>query len=182
MDWAASTYLGIKINYNRTAPCIALSMPGYVTAALRRFNVKRASKPNHSPLVCEPIRYGSHTQSVTEDTSPALVLHLINWHLGGLVPLKIHHFLQYAATWPSAELIFVPSNMRLAIWSADASSYLSESDSRFRAGGHHSLTTFTDFSGHLSMAQWRKLVSFSQPSEAEVGPGWWHDWTREPGR
>lgn len=203
MDWAASTYLGMKIDYNRTAPCVALSMPGYVAAALRRFNVERASKPTHSPLVCEPIRYGAHTQGVTEDTSPALApadIKFIQEVIGVflyyartvdptmLAPLnklasrqtrpteqllrEVHHFLQYAATWPSAELVFVPSNMRLAIWS-DAS-YLSESDSRSRAGGHHSLTTSADFSkaplnGAVEAISVILPTVVSSASEAEVG-------------
>ena len=203
MDWSASTYLGMRIDYNRTAPYVALSMPGYVEAALRRFHVERASKPTHSPLVCEPIQYGAHVQGVTEDTSPTLnqtditfiqeVIGVFLYYARTvdptmLAPLnklasrqarptekllrEVHHFLQYAATWPSAELVFVPSDMRLAIWS-DAS-YLSESDSRSRAGGHHSLTDQGDFTkaplnGAIEAISTILPMVVSAASEAEVG-------------
>ena len=40
----------------------------------------------------------------------------------------ILHFLWHASTWPDVELVLVPSNMRLGIWSD--TSHLSESDSR----------------------------------------------------
>jgi len=50
----------------------------------------------------------------------------------------VQHFLQYAATYPEAEVTYCASDMRLVLWS-DAS-YLSESSSRSRAGGYHYLT------------------------------------------
>ena len=141
-------------------------MPGYVNAALRLFHVDRASKLTHSPLIYEPIRHGAHVDTVSEDDSPPLPpadIKFIQEVIGNflyyartvdsttLVPInklasrqakptqrhlrEIHDFLEYAATRPDAELI----NMRPGIRS-DAS-YLFESDSRSRAGGHHSLTT-----------------------------------------
>ena len=54
----------------------------------------------------------------------------------------VQHFLQYAATYPDAEVTCYPSDMRLVIWS-DAS-YFSESGARSRAGGLHYLTTAGD--------------------------------------
>ena len=47
--------------------------------------------------------------------------------------VAVKHLLQYAASWPDAEVCFHASQMRLIIHS-DAS-YLSESKSRSRAGG-----------------------------------------------
>ena len=85
---------------------------------------------------------------------------------------EVYHFLQYAATWPDAELVFVPSDMRLGVWSN--ASYLSESDSRSRAGGHHSLTTNDPF-GSASLNGAVEAISsilpmvVSSASEAEVG-------------
>ena len=46
--------------------------------------------------------------------------------------------MQYAATYPDAALTYTVSDMCLVLWSD--SSYLSESDSRSRAGGIHYLT------------------------------------------
>jgi hypothetical protein len=54
----------------------------------------------------------------------------------------VDHFLQYAATWPNAKVLFRSSDMRLIIHS-DAS-YLSESHSRSRAGGIQYLSTNGD--------------------------------------
>jgi hypothetical protein len=54
----------------------------------------------------------------------------------------VQHFLQYAATYPDAELRYHASHMRLVVWS-DAS-YLSETKSRSRAGGLHYLTSAGD--------------------------------------
>ena len=54
----------------------------------------------------------------------------------------VQHFLQYAATYPDAEVTYYPSDMRLIIWS-DAS-YLSESKARSRAGGLHYLSSAGD--------------------------------------
>ena len=203
MDWTASTYLGMRIDYNRKDRYMVLSMPGYVSAALRRFHIDRASKPTHSPLNYEPIRYGAHVDYVSEDDSPQLPpadIKFIQWVIGVflyyartedstmLAPLNklasrqakpnqrllrdVYHFLQYAVTWPDAELVFVPSDMRLDVWS-DAS-YLSESDSRSRAGGHHSLTIndpfgSTSLNGAIDAISSILLMVVSSASEAKVG-------------
>jgi hypothetical protein len=52
------------------------------------------------------------------------------------------HFLQYAASWPNASIVYHASDMRLAV-DSDAS-YLSESHARSRVAGHHYLTTNGD--------------------------------------
>ena len=54
----------------------------------------------------------------------------------------VQHFLQYAATYPEAALTYTASGMHLVLWSE--SSYLSETNSRSRAGGHHYLTNNGD--------------------------------------
>jgi hypothetical protein len=53
------------------------------------------------------------------------------------VMADVQRFLQYAATWPVAEIVYHASDMRLCVES-DAS-YLSEPHSRSRAGGFHYL-------------------------------------------
>jgi hypothetical protein len=52
---------------------------------------------------------------------------------------NLAHFLQYAASWPNASVVFHASDMLLAV-DSDAS-YLSEPKSRSRAGGRHYLTS-----------------------------------------
>jgi hypothetical protein len=74
---------------------------------------------------------------------------------------NIHHFLQYAATFPASQLIFRQSNMQLIIESDG--SYLSESNSRSRAAGVHyfrSSTTPADLT-HISIVH---VVSSIIPS------------------
>ena len=170
VDWDGSKYLGMSIAYNRPSRTITLSMPGYVEAALKRFNVVRGSKPTHSPLHFEPIVYGQKIQLTTHDDSPAVtppqarfireVIGVFLYYARAVdstmqAPLSklassqstptvalydaVQHFLQYAATYPEAELTYHASDMRLVVWS-DAS-YLSESKSRSRAGGLHYLSS-----------------------------------------
>jgi len=74
---------------------------------------------------------------------PTMAQTLSRLSLGQGVPTvallaAVLHFLQYAATYPSAQLRFHASDMRLIIWS-DAS-YLSEPKARSRAGGLHYLS------------------------------------------
>jgi len=169
-DMSGSKYIGITIQYDRKARTISLSMPGYVEAALKRFNVIRADKPTHCPLVFEPIVYGQKQQLTSIDDSPPVsaatgtfireVIGVFLYYgraidpnmltpLGKLASRQAHptvalhdavlHFLQYAATYPNAQLEYHPSDMRL-ILSSDAS-YLSEPCSRSRAGGIHFLSS-----------------------------------------
>ena len=52
---------------------VHVSIPGYVDAALKRFNHQRPAKPQYQPYPCQPIKYGAKTQfAEDEDTSPKL--------------------------------------------------------------------------------------------------------------
>ena len=177
-------------------------MPGYVESALKRFHVIHASKPTCSPLVFEPIVYGQKTQLTTHDDSlpvspeiATFIREVIGVFLyyaravdvNMLTPLSklasrqanptvalheaVLHFLQYAATYPNAQLQYHPSNMRL-ILSSDAS-YLSESQSRSRAGGVHYLSTLgppeaAPFNGPIDVVTTIIPTVVSAASEAEV--------------
>jgi hypothetical protein len=173
VDWDGTKYLGMTVNHDRKKRELTLSMPGYVQAALKRFHVTRKSKPTHSPAPFEPPIYGKHVQYVPHDDSPRLdpaattfVQEVIGTFLyyaravdcTMLTTLNklasrqsnpttalyndVQHFLQYAATYPEAALSYTASDMRLVLWSD--SSYLSESNSRSRAGGYHYLTNNGD--------------------------------------
>ena len=173
-DWAGSLFLGMSISFDQPSRSVSLSMPGYVAAALKRFDVTLNTRPTHSPLKYYPINYGSSkAQEVTEDTTPPLNSHdtkYIQQVIGVflyyaravdptmLAPLNklasrqalptealltdVRHFLQYAASHPTASLVYKASDMRLVI-SSDAS-YLSETRSRSRVGGHHYLSSSSD--------------------------------------
>ena len=169
-DWTGSLYLGMSVTFDPGTASVALSMPGYVDSALKRFAVIPGTTPVHAPLRYYPINYGSNTsQLVTEDDTPALppdkikfiqeVIGVFLYYARAvdatmLAPLNklasrqakpteallrdIEHFLQYASSHPTASLVYRASAMRLVV-SSDAS-YLSESQSRSRAGGHHYLS------------------------------------------
>jgi hypothetical protein len=69
VDWNGSRYLGMTITFNlhdgiRSA---SLSMPGYVTAALKRFNIAPSNRFTRSPAVYIPPKYGKHIQYVDDD-------------------------------------------------------------------------------------------------------------------
>ena len=70
MDWTASKYIGMSIEYNRKEHWLRLSMPGYVKAALVRFGVERSCKPTHNPTKFDPIVYGQRIQPTEVDDSP----------------------------------------------------------------------------------------------------------------
>ena len=173
VDWAGSKFLGMTVQYDRSRHALTLSMPGYVQAAMRRFDVQRKPKPTHSPALFVAPAYGAKTQYAAHDdsapTSPAqtkYIQEVIGTFLyyaraidSTMIPTlsklasrqsvptvslyaDVQHFLQYAATYPDAEVTYYPSDMRLIIWS-DAS-YLSESKARSRAGGLHYLSSAGD--------------------------------------
>ena len=70
VDWSASKYIGMTIEYNRKERWLQLSMPGYVEAALVRFGVERSSKPTHNATKFDPILYGQRIQLAEADDSP----------------------------------------------------------------------------------------------------------------
>ena len=168
-DWGGTSYVGLTIAIDRDKRTAAISMPGYVAKALKRFGIVKAHHDTNSPLLYTPPAYGRRTQQLaTEDTSAPLsleettfiqqvvgvflyyaravdptLLTAIN-KIGSVqarptqqVMQAIHRFLQYAATWPEATIVYHASDMRLHVQS-DAS-YLSETNARSRAGGLHYL-------------------------------------------
>jgi hypothetical protein len=72
VDWQATKFLGMTIVHDRVARTITLSMPGYVEAALKRFNVVASSKPTISPAKYDPPNYGKPDLSIAIDSSPPL--------------------------------------------------------------------------------------------------------------
>jgi hypothetical protein len=160
---ATQKYVGITISHDRVNNTIQLAMPGYVHKALKRFEHPTHMGAN-SPAVYNPPQYGQHIQYEKPDTSPPVqpsartrlqeivgvflfyaravdstMLTAVNKlasqqaHPTEHVVAASHRLLQYAARFPSATVTIRPSNMQLMCHS-DAS-YLSEANSRSRAGG-----------------------------------------------
>ena len=70
VDWSASKYIGMTIEYNRKERWLQLSMSGYVEAALVRFGVERSGKPTHNATKFDPILYGQRIQLAEADDFP----------------------------------------------------------------------------------------------------------------
>jgi hypothetical protein len=70
VDWSASKYIGMTIEYNKKEHWLRLSMPNYVNAALVRFGVVRSGKPTHNATKFDPIVYGQRIQIAEADDSP----------------------------------------------------------------------------------------------------------------
>ena len=174
-DYSGSDYIGLSIKHDFEAKTITLSMPKYVQNALLRFReTDQPSRPTNSPMRYHGFSYGVLQEAVEEDVSPALdpahvkrVQQIIGvflyyaralditfaYPLNKLATLPknqhlehlLEHFMDYAATWPNAQIIFRASNMQLATHS-DAS-YLQESKARSRVGGFFNLGSYDPASG-----------------------------------
>ena len=62
MDWEASLYCGVTLDWNYKTRTCDLSMPGYVQAALEKFKHPTPARPQHSPHRHNPIQYGIKIQ------------------------------------------------------------------------------------------------------------------------
>jgi hypothetical protein len=69
-DWTGSLYTSITLNWNYTNNTLRISMPGYVAAALHKFQHPKPTKPQDSPYQAAPIQYGAHIQMTTNQNDP----------------------------------------------------------------------------------------------------------------
>ena len=72
-DWTGSNFCGLTIKWNYPKKYVDISLPGYVTKILKKFNHPLPDKPQYAPHKwSEPI-YGKHIQSAIQtDTNPIL--------------------------------------------------------------------------------------------------------------
>jgi hypothetical protein len=165
VDMEGKKYVGINIEFDRVARTVTLSMPDYVRKALLRFGVKRETRHTDAPLRYTPPSYGSGKQQYTSvDRSKRLskdevtrlqeIIGVFLYYARAVdatmltalskfsslqsratkdLQRAVDRFLQYASWWPDAKVVYHASDMRLMVES-DAS-YLSEPESRSRAGG-----------------------------------------------
>jgi hypothetical protein len=72
-DWNGSAYCGLTLDWDYKNHTVDLSMPGYIKAALHRYQNPAPACPEHAPHTWNPPIYGANTQFVNEATpSPAL--------------------------------------------------------------------------------------------------------------
>lgn len=73
LDWDGTRYLGLTLKWDYKQGTVDVSMPGYVAAALHRFQHPEPTRDEDSPHAWVPPNYGSTIQlSPLEDTSPPL--------------------------------------------------------------------------------------------------------------
>jgi hypothetical protein len=72
-DWNGSAYCGLTLDWDYKNRTVDLSMPGYIKAALQKYQHPAPARPEHAPHTWNPPIYGAKTQFVSEATpSPTL--------------------------------------------------------------------------------------------------------------
>ena len=72
-DWKGTIFFGLTLNWNYTAGWVDISMPGYVAAALHKFQHPPPTKKQDAPYPWNRPVYDAHTQYATpDDDSPLL--------------------------------------------------------------------------------------------------------------
>jgi hypothetical protein len=72
-DWTGTAYCGLTLDWNYKNLTVDLSMPGYIKAALHKYQHPAPARPKHAPHGWNPPIYGAKTQFVSDPTpSPAL--------------------------------------------------------------------------------------------------------------
>ena len=185
IDWSGTKYIGYTLkwdlNVDKAERKVTLSMPGYVSKALARFNVQKARHDTNSPGPYSPPVYGASTQKATApDTSPLLsperkkrieeIVGVFLYYARALDCTMLHkvgqlgseqakptenlekaaeYFMQYAATWPDATIVYRASEM--VLHAQGDGSYLSETKARSRAAGFIYLGGRTRNDGKLQL-------------------------------
>jgi hypothetical protein len=162
-DWNGSAYCGLTLEWDYKNHTVDLSMPGFIKAALHKYQHAAPVRPEHSPHTWNP--HGAKTQYVEDETtSPALSdkdVNKLQQLMGKLLyyaravdptlimPInvlaseqskatavtadKFIKLLNYCNTHPETKIRYLASDMILHLHS-DAS-YLSEKEAKSRAGG-----------------------------------------------
>jgi hypothetical protein len=72
-NWNGGAYCGLTLDWDYKNRTVYLSMPGYIKAALHKYQHPAPARPEHAPYTWNPPVYGAKTQFVNETTPiPAL--------------------------------------------------------------------------------------------------------------
>jgi hypothetical protein len=71
-DWTATVYSGITLKWDYKNRTCDISMPGYVSNVLRKFQHDTPKHPQHTPSRYVTPVYGAKTQYATKDETPPL--------------------------------------------------------------------------------------------------------------
>ena len=71
-DWDGALYCGITLEWDYNKQWLDISMPGYIKKVLQRYLHESPSKPQHSPYVIAPKKYGKdvHNPLPADKSSP----------------------------------------------------------------------------------------------------------------
>jgi hypothetical protein len=61
-DWAGKLYCGISLDWEYKNKTVDLSMPGYISNALHKFQHKQPERLQHAPCPARTPQYGSKVQ------------------------------------------------------------------------------------------------------------------------
>ena len=65
VDWEGSKYLGLTLHWNYDKQFVDISMPGYITKALQKFQHTEPKHPQHAPYAWQKPTLGKHIQMPT---------------------------------------------------------------------------------------------------------------------
>jgi hypothetical protein len=71
-DWTATVYSGMTLKWDYDKRTCDISMPGYVSNVLRKFQHDTRKHPQHTPSLYVLPVYGAKTQYTTKDETPPL--------------------------------------------------------------------------------------------------------------
>jgi hypothetical protein len=71
-DWEGTVYSGITLDWDYKKRTCDISMPGYITSMLNKFQHDTPRTPQHTPSKYITPVYGATMQFVTQDNSPPL--------------------------------------------------------------------------------------------------------------
>jgi hypothetical protein len=74
-DWKATVYSGMTLKWDYNKRTCDISMPGYVSSVLRKFQHDTPKHPQHTPSRYVTPVYGAKTQYATKDETPPLTAH-----------------------------------------------------------------------------------------------------------
>jgi hypothetical protein len=203
-NWNGGAYYGLTLDWDYKKRTVDLSMPGYIKAALNKYQHPAPARPEHTPHTWNPPIYGDKTQFVNEETpSPTLSDKDVNklQQLTGtllyyaravdptsIMPInvlaseqsnatevtadKIIKVLNYCNTHPETKIRYHASDMILHIHSNG--SYLSENESKSRAGGVFYMGSINNTDKKLTNGAILIIIKIlkhvmSSAAEAEIG-------------
>jgi hypothetical protein len=190
-DWNGAAYCGLTLEWDYKNRIVDLSMPGYIKAALHKYQHPAPARPKHAPHTWNPPIYGAKTQFVTETiTSPTLSEKEINklQQLTGtllyyakavdptlIMPINVLASAQSAATNVTADKVIKLLNYcnthpesKIRYHSSDMilhihsdASYLSEDEAKSRAGGFFYMGNATK---HQKSSQTKQFLLLAKSS------------------